>query len=353
MTAEGAVSAVGRTPADVPYRPSWVDQLTYAIERLPVPVWVSYLVLFAGVVLVVSALNWVAGLSPPGTIDRDSAAFVLVGIYLLGLLHYLNHVAASKMESFRPALDLDGGEFERLRYELTTLPARQGALVGLAGLAFVAFGIMSDPFAAGAAGVGSLHPAVVVARIAVIGFNFAVGGMLFYHTIRQLRLVSQIHALASRIDLFEPAPLYAFSNLTVRTGIGLVLIAAYGFVLEPSINAVTVASNALVFALATAAFVLPLRGMHQRLLLEKERLQLEADQRFKATIGELHRSVDEQNLSVADGLNKTLASLQLEREALSRLPTWPWAAGTLRAFISVLLVPIVLWLIFRALERVV
>ena len=350
MAAEGAVSATGWAPADVPYRPSWVDQLTQVIERLPVPVWVSYLVLLAGTVLLLSAANWIGGLDPPGTLNRDLAAYAVLGVYMLGLMHYLNHVAGSKIESFRPALELSQAEYERLRYTLTTLPARQGALVGLAGLAFIAAGIAGDP---AAAGIPTLHPAVVVGRIAVLGFNFAVGGVLIYHTVRQLRMVSRIHALASRIDLFEPAPLYAFSNLTARTGSGLVLLAAYGFAVEPLINIVTVITNGVIIAVATAAFVLPLRGMHQRLLVEKRRLQLQADQRFKATLGKLHRSVDGEDLSDADPLNKTLASLQIEREALARLPTWPWQAGTLRAFISVLLVPIILWLIFRALERVV
>jgi len=88
-------------------------------------------------------------------------------------------------------------------------------------------------------------------------------------------------------------------------------------------------------------------------VVEKEGLQLQADRRFKATLADLHRSVDERDLSVADGLNKTLASLQLEREALARIPTWPWQAATLRAFLSALLVPIVIWLIIRALERFV
>ena len=79
---------------------------------------------------------------------------------------------------------------------------------------------------------------------------------------------------------------------------------------------------------------MPLRGVHLRIVSEKQRLQLQADRSFKAGWAELHRSVAERYLSVADGLNKTLASLQLEREALARIPTWPWQPATLRAFVS-------------------
>lgn len=51
--------------------------------------------------------------------------------------------------------------------------------------------------------------------------------------------------------------------------------------------------------------------------------------------------------------NKLLGSLIAEREMLARLPTWPWQAGTVGAFVTALLLPIVLFLVTRALERLV
>jgi hypothetical protein len=350
MAAEGAVSATGKASPDLPYPASWVDGLTHAIDRLPVPAWACYLLFLAGVGLFINGVNWIAGHYPPGTFHPTESGYAVYGVYMLALVHYLNGVAGSKIESFRPALDLDAVEYERLRYELTTLPARPGALTGLAGFAIVAVLYAVDP---PGAGIDTLHAAVLVGRFVVEGFTISLLAVLIYHTIHQLRLVSRIYALASRIDLFEPAPLYAFSNLTARTGIGLVLLIAYGFLIDPSINVEAVVLTGPLLVVAASAFVLPLRGMHQRLVVEKEGLQLQADRRFKATLADLHRSVDERDLSVADGLNKTLTSLQLEREALARIPTWPWQAATLRAFLSALLVPIVIWLIIRALERFV
>jgi hypothetical protein len=349
MAAEGAASETGKASPGLPYPASWVDHLTDAIDRLPGPAWAFYLVLLAGVALLINGADWIAGQDPPGTFDPAQSSYAVYGVYMLALIHYLNREAGSKIESFRPALDLGAAEYERLRYEVTTLPARQGALAGLLGVAIVALLYASDPPDA----VDALQPAVLVATVVAEALTIGILAVLIYHTIHQLRLVSRIHALASRIDLFDPAPLYAFSNLTARTGIGLVLLIAYGFLIDPTINIVAVVLTGLVSVVAAAAFVLPLRGMHQRLVVEKERLQLQADQRFKATLADLHRSVDERDLSVADGLNKTLTSLQLERDALARIPTWPWQAATLRAFVSVLLVPIVIWMIIRLLERFV
>lgn len=350
MAAEGAVSGTGRTSVELPYPASWVDYLTRAIDRLPVPMWPFYGVLLVGLLLLVNAVDWIGGLYRSGTIDLPQSGYAVYIAYMLAMVHYLNRVASSKLATFRPAIDVSEPDYQRLQHQLTTLPAREGAVAGLAGLGFVAFLYISE---LPAAGIATISPAFVFGRFLIEGSTFALLGVLIYHTIHQLRLVSRIHALASRIDLYEPAPLYAFSHLTARTGVGLVVLTAYSFLIDPSLNPLTIALTALVLLVAAAAFVLPLEGMHRRIVTEKERLQLEANRRLKTTLARLHQSVDDGNLSFSDALNKTLESLQLERDAIARMPTWPWEPGTLRAFVSALLVPLVLWLIIRALERFV
>jgi hypothetical protein len=350
MAAEGAATARGGASAELPYPRSWIDHLTRAVDQLPIPAWASYGLLLVGIVLLTSAVNWIGGQSPAGTFDPAQSGYAVYSVYMLALIHYLNRIAGSKIEAFRPALDLDAVEYERLRNELTTLPPRQSMLAGLGGIALVAFLYASE---GPDAGLGRVSPVVLIGNFIIEGLTFALLAVLIYHTIRQLRLVSRIHARASRIDLFERAPLHAFSQLTARTGIGLVVLTAYSYVIDPTITAFGIGLTLLVVLIAAAAFVLPLQGMHRRIEAEKERLQLEADRRLKATFAQLHRSVDGRDLSVADGLNKTLESLQLERDALARIPTWPWEPTTLRGFVSALLVPIVLWFIIRVLERFV
>ncbi len=87
--------------------------------------------------------------------------------------------------------------------------------------------------------------------------------------------------------------------------------------------------------------------MHARLVEEKERLQFVAEERLKAILAELARDVDAVDLARADGLNKTLGSLLQQRELLAKLPTWPWSPGTLRGFVTVILLPIVLFVAQR------
>jgi hypothetical protein len=53
----------------------------------------------------------------------------------------------------------------------------------------------------------------------------------------------------------------------------------------------------------------------------------------------------------ADGLNKTLASLQLQREILAKLPTWPWSTGTVRGLATAILLPMTLFLVELFISR--
>ena len=111
------------------------------------------------------------------------------------------------------------------------------------------------------------------------------------------------------------------------------------------------AMSMLTFALI--AFVVPLYGLHTRLAAEKERLQGETEHRLKALLAELNHDVDSRDLTRADGLNKTLASVGQQREILAKLPTWPWSSGTLRAMTTAILLPLFLFVIQLVLSRII
>ena len=126
-----------------------------------------------------------------------------------------------------------------------------------------------------------------------------------------------------------------------------------GFVLAPSPTQATNLYYALWYVgfvgFGVIVFVVPLLGLHGRLVDEKERLQGEADDRLKGILAELNRDAGALELGRADALNKTLASLVQQRELLARLPTWPWSTTTLRAFVSAILLPLALFVVQRVL----
>lgn len=133
-------------------------------------------------------------------------------------------------------------------------------------------------------------------------------------------------------------------------------IALLGFVTlfvlgSPSQTTAYLVPESGVTIIAVLAFVLPLRVMHSRLSAEKEALQADDQTRLKAVLGRLHEAVESDNLTRADQLEKTLNAVLAERELLNRLPTWPWTTGTFRGVASAVLLPIVIFILTRAIDR--
>lgn len=103
-----------------PYPPSWLDRLIDRIGRVPGPAWWPYA---ASILLLVGLLGLTQRLADPGSFDPGALVFAIYPAYIVALTRYLDHQAASALEAFRPAMRVGDAEFERIRYELTTLPA--------------------------------------------------------------------------------------------------------------------------------------------------------------------------------------------------------------------------------------
>ena len=342
-------------PTAQPYQPSWVDRFTDWVKGLPGPSWLFYLGLWLALFLMANATKWLDGSLPLGTIEPLSTAGASDGVYFLAVMHYLKGAAGAALQMFRPALAVSEAEYNRLHYQLTTLPPRGALLASGVGAALAVLTVLLNPTVPNPYYYTSLVATVFGSAIAIL--IFTVSGVLVYQTIHQLTMVTRIHARATRINLFQPDPLYAFSGLTVRTAIGYLLLAdtavlvMYEFMLEADPMAVGI--MAFMMVLAAVTFVLPLLGMHRRMVEEKTRLESEANQRLEAVVAELHRRVDAGDFTdVMSELSSAIESLEIEINLLAKISTWPWQPGTLRVAISPVLLPVAVWLIQRLLERV-
>jgi hypothetical protein len=102
----------------------------------------------------------------------------------------------------------------------------------------------------------------------------------------------------------------------------------------------------------TAAFLLPLLSMHLRLAGEKARLESEVNQAVELAYRELRDQVRSKAMARVDELDKALSGLFRMREAVAKLPTWPWQPETLRGLLAAVGLPIVIWLIQFGLQRI-
>lgn len=350
MASDVALEARRDRGAVRPYAPSWMDEIIGWLERLPGPAWIAYVGLAVAIGVVLGSFPWLGGQASAWTIDPYWALSAVYPTYTLAATAYLNGAARRALASFQPALDAPEGDLERLSYELTTFPGPAGVVVGLGTAVIVAAWRVFEPVA---------MPGEVMALrvLEAIGscFSYALVGVFLARTVRQLRLVSRIQSLARTIDLFRPAPLYAFADLTVWTAIVILAVPVFDSLFptatDPPTTAIQIVNIVGEIGLATIVFVAPLVGMQRRIAAEKTRLLAECGQRMKTLIAELHVSVDGRDLSSSGHLNESLASLVIERTEIERISTWPWRSTTFGAFLTAIVVPVAVWFITRVLDR--
>lgn len=365
MTTHGAVAErVGERSGVRPYAPSWLDSLVGWIERVPGPAWLPFSVI---AVFILAFIALEAALSSRGLFGQQPAYFgyALIHFYPLAAYYYVSRGARSSWDAFRPATDFDDDHAQRMQLELSTTPARPVAVITV--IAALSYGALMLALPEGLDLVGH-PPSFVVLRVISETLWFApVAAIVAYFLFRQLRIVSRLHRSVVNLDLLEPAPLHAMANLTARSAFVLLIFQLVAFLPLPNLS--ETARLAVIFitapflVLTAAAFFVPLRGLHALLDAERRRLHSDVSARISSTIATLHRAVDEETAGPrdadawrvdqnrADALTKTLASLLQERDFVSRLSTWPWDPSTLRAVLSAVALPIVLFLLTRVLER--
>jgi hypothetical protein len=352
-----------------PYSPSWFDRFTVWVDRLPGPPWVFYGLLGVAVVILEAVVQWREAELPTFRIRSIDIWAHGILAYLLFFMHYLDKLAASALKVFRPLIisegeDNDSGQdtYTLLLYRLTTLPAvPAGIATAVGGLAavltyvYASMAGFTPNFLAETAGT----PVSDLAFMTSFTLSNAVAGLILYHTVHQLIIISQIYTRHARINLYQLRPLYALSRPGAITAVGLGVLLYIFFLTTPESVApmegtrpIEIALGSMFAIIAGLTFVLPLYGAHQRISKEKERRLEEAASRFEATTVQLHSELDRGELDNMGNLNRALASLESEQEFLRKIPTWPWEPGVARSLAFALLIPLITYLMQRILGQV-
>jgi hypothetical protein len=270
--------------------------------------------------------------------------------YLLGLLHGLDRTAVAAMQRFRPAFRDDEHGFDSAVYRLTNLSARAGFIFPVvATLVSLPFG----PLEFSQLQTGGLE-AVPGLLIVLLALLYVCAYVFFYHTWHQLQQIHQVHRDHTQVQLTRIRPLYALSQVTVLTALGLVII-NYGWVLaQPGsdlMNWPMLIESAFMLLLALVVFVWPLWGAHQLLAEAKDVSLAEIAARKESARRQMHEAFDMGELQRCDSLHKVLDALSSESAELAKIATWPWAPGTLRNLVGAVLMPMFLWLVQYGLKR--
>jgi len=353
MAVSGVLVEVDK-PKEMLYPPGWVDRLTDWVDSLRMPPWAFYLLVWLVLFCVETGVSWYGGVYPVSTIFPYHLIFTGIVVYGIAMIHYLEAVARHSLKSFRPALIGDDTDFARLEYKLATMPMRSSVIATICGL-FLGVPIalvLADDRTRSLTKLLDSGPSIAL-NITLLLIIWSMMGLFAFHTARQLYLVSRIYSTASHVDLFRRGPLYAFSGLAARTAIAVSILPYAGIVSRPAVTEnVAILWTAIgLTATGLLIFVWPLLGVHRLMEAEKKRLLDENGHEMKAAIADTHRRLDAQDLSGMDNLKYALDNLVTEQTVINKISTWPWQVGTVGVLATALLLPVLLWIVERLLER--
>lgn len=104
--------------------------------------------------------------------------------------------------------------------------------------------------------------------------------------------------------------------------------------------------------LAILVFLLPLLGIHARLVTAKEEATQKNNHLINKGFAELQRKVERGSAAEIARLRTANSALLEYRQELSKISTWPWDPSTLRTFITALLLPMTTWAVQQLLLRI-
>jgi hypothetical protein len=337
------------------YPPSWVDRLGDWIEQLLGRGVLVYVGLGLLLPVLHAVIKWADGSYPVGTFVPFHVVVMVSGVWFFALPRYLNWAARQAMNRFRPAMKLGNIRCVELEYRLTTMPGPHTWLVTVIGLLFgwlvviaVKRGQIFDPTV-----LVFTSPLAFWFESAIAIFICVTFALLIHHTVHQVRVVNHIYTTCTAIDLYNLAPVHAFSVLTAQTAVGLLPVAYAWIATEPVVTGdrVIIVTVSTVVLLSLVTFLWPLLGIHQLLEVEKDRVEVEIKQRIKRAIADVHQSIDTQRPTDLEAPAKAMTVLKEELAFIETISTWPWQPDTIRGLATALLLPVVLWFITRALER--
>ncbi len=340
-----------------PYSLSWIDRFFLWVERLPLPFYLVYLLAYLIFGSAQHGLLWASNVLPFGEFSQGILLTVPFWLFLqVAVLHYFQNATEDALLRFRPALDIDQKEFEKVRFSFVHFSARP-ALIGSAIAIFVSLLLLFNPWQILSPLFTATPLTTALTALLFLGSPFAFG--FFYFVFRSLVWINRLYKRVKRINLFNLEPLYVLSRFTSKVGMLFILYLVLNYLTSTawgspeSGEAITLFYFILNGLIAILAFLLPLWGIHVRLAAEKERVSDENNRRLEDSFWDLQRRMDKGKLDDIAQFRSGISALMDFRAEIKKIPTWPWESATLRTFLTALFVPMTVWIVQQALLRTV
>jgi len=334
---------------DVAFPSSWQNRFFDRVDRLPIPNLAVYVLILVGLTLLNHLAPWLEGKLPWGEIDPYQFNFQIWSLVVLIGSGYFLAFSRSALIKFRAALEIPQEEFDQLAHRFTQVPARTGWLISLmaAPLSILTGSISASYQRSGLS---------VLVFLATSVFLFSLVFFFFYYLVHALRMTVRLYERVEQVNIFHLEPLYAFSGLTSRIGIFFVIGTMLSYLTNIAFSETPQVGSFFFFTsinltLAVLAFILPLGGIHRKLEGAKESASWENDRRLDEAYRALHERNDRKDFAGMADFHHSIEALLAFRTEIKSISTWPWGPGTLRSFITALLLPIVLWVAQQLISR--
>jgi hypothetical protein len=220
-------------------------------------------------------------------------------------------------------------------------------VAGLVGLA-VAVAVIVDPTSWPEGGPFDAPTPILVWALAKVVVFFWLIARSVYIEIAVARRLSRIGERWIRVDLLDLRPLAPFARHGLRSVLiwmGFALLVSLLF-LQPWGRGIAAENMIAVLAIAVAALLLPVLGLHRRLVREKEEEQ-----------GRVREAIAREREGLFSGAGAaraeagSLADLAAYGRLVDEAPTWPFDLSTLVRFGLYLLLGLASWIGAAAVER--
>jgi len=348
-TPEAGISSTGTLILAGRYPPSWFNRVLDLCGRLSVPAFAVYgaWLVIQGVLAHIAA--WDAGLLPAGSFDPLLAFCGIWSAELLLFSHYLDRIARDSLTEYRPMLKGVSKEtFETMQYEFTTMPRRPVLWISLAGFGAGVF------MASAAKTYQPVMFAWPLLAYSFWGITWGVLGVYCYRVIRQLRFASRVYASTRDFNLFHLRPLYALSRLAAWTSLSVVIIVDLNMaLLTPRlvVSSMFIVFLVLIMLLALATFLLPLYGIKRRILVQKNQMVAATGEEIESAYLRLAQAIKSGDSKKLADVRTILDLVHRKREFVHSIPVWPWNPGTFTAVVSAVLLPVILGVLSRVMQR--
>lgn len=262
-------------------------------------------------------------------------------LYTLFVSRHLTDYSHRAVEAFRPLLEYDNDEFDRLMAEsLPKNPRREWGAVG-AGILFAL--VMFAPLDWSNTESVWLEVYNLISSTLML----SVLAWVSYKSLAETQWLSEFHRRPLKIDIFDPTPLEPVARQSLATSLAFLGGITLSVMLLPSREWLLTVPSIILYSslilVSVLVFFITMNDTHQVMVETKERELKQIRSNLSATYRELKARAAEGQLQDMEALSDSIAAWLAYEKRIQEAPEWPYTTDTLRNLLMSTLIPVIAW----------